>query len=266
MYGYVDASGSEADPSTKGVSAAGFIAKRAAWQGFERGWCSVLSRFGILQFGMGDWANLNGAFKPWRKLEEKESKSRRRDILAALLDVAASTEMYGAATYLDMSMFHMLNLEFCALENCISPYAVCAALSGEHLKNSDFVRKRHPRYVKIFAEEGDANQHRLLELVRRNPTGLELEIKPKKHYDERGKPVYIRQFELADMFAFEHRKFLQKLIGEGEYHYRPLANQMTQRIDTQQGTWTLGDLRRVCMQCGVPKRFGAPPPNSQAGI
>lgn len=263
MRGYIDASGSQADLSVPGISAAGFVAKPSDWEAFELAWNGVLEEFGIVQFSAEDAAHFTGPFASWK--DDPERNDRRTRLTVALIDAAAAVPMFGASTAIRMEDWNALNLEFQAREAFATPYGLVTSSVAMRLKKSEFVRDAKPRFLRIFVEHGDAFQDDLFELLKRNPIpGLSMIPKKKKEIDEHGNTVYVRQFELADLFAYETRLFRERM-NRSKRPVRGSALALERELSVEHGTWSLNGMCRACEEVKVPRRGGTAPYRTARG-
>jgi len=160
VKGYFDASGSEADPASPLLTAAGFVATEEHWVQFEGEWTAELGRFGVESLHMKDYAHSRRDFTDWDKDE-----MRRREFLDALIRVAERHTLAGFSTSLRKDDYERANREVQLREYVGGPYALCCAMVIAKARTSQAVRGLKPQQFLAFVEHGDAKQHELVTLL-----------------------------------------------------------------------------------------------------
>ncbi len=77
---------------------AGFLSNDAHWSQFEKEWKEVLREFQIVAFHAQHWALRKGEFRGW-------DESKRRHLMASLLDIIQRRAQFGFATVVHASAF-----------------------------------------------------------------------------------------------------------------------------------------------------------------
>jgi hypothetical protein len=193
---YCDAGGKEG--ITPSVTVATVAATVDSWKIFEHEWCCVLRTYGLEYFHSSEYVARK---PPFDKLTEAQRVSLIRD----LIQVARPFLVSAHSTTVYQDDYDQANGLFKIAESLGGPFAIAVGSAMKDVWNCEKIRKETSLPVQIFIEDGDKGRGAVKEKLckfakisrKLQPTFL-----PWKS-DVDGVPVYVRQFELADLVAFE---------------------------------------------------------------
>lgn len=191
---YYDASGTEG--SAAHVVVAGIAGTVSGWERVENCWSSLLEEEGVSNFHMKEFAHFRGPFTEWRGQED-----RRASFLRKLIAIASS-----GVDRAFITAFHAPNTK--ALQEEIgSPQGAYAfAAASCIVRACDWYEGRpHRSGIHHLVEAGDTGQAPLRAAMDANSAWMGgYSVLPK--VDDAGNRV--RPFEVADLIAYEYRKYL----------------------------------------------------------
>lgn len=216
-FAYYDAGGTQNDQSGA-LTVAGLISTEAKWCRFEREWEAVLKNYGVPYFHMKEYAHSTNHYASW-----KGDHVKRAEFLDKLIRVTKRGILKAFSVSAMMQDFHRVNREYCVAERFgndhpnSGAYCFAAVLCSTSIAKWVWEKKGVHAKIKHVFEKGDTGQGALVELMRgpmfNNARSVEfLEKKSNDAEDIR----YVREFEAADMIAWEHANYYRHMEKTGE--------------------------------------------------
>jgi hypothetical protein len=205
---YFDAGGSAADPKSRVLSVAGYIATQERWDRLERDWIAVLEREQISIFHMKDVAHWRGEFRSWK--DDEPRRQRFLNDLAAIIRRHTRRE-FSVSIFLDG--YRAVDAAYRLHEEVGHPYMACAWLCISDVLA--WAKEQRPLHEILFVfEKGDAHQAELTRLLRQSHVKLgEDPIFLDKNAAGDGHGCV--PLQCADFLAYEHAKNLTDIYLKG---------------------------------------------------
>jgi hypothetical protein len=215
---YLDTSGSGLDPLIKALSVGGFVGDEAAWAEFEPQWEAILTRFGVSELHMRDYAHSVGEFESWKGNVEK-----RADFMAQLGALIKGSDIQPIGATMPLSVYRLFNRYYCVQEALGAPHAfasqVAIAMSAQW---RDVNHVGEP--MVFYVEKGDNQQEDLRRVLARViwDAGYAAEpiIHPKRWTDRHGVVHRVIPFQACDFIAYEQAKAVTDMITKRKTQLR----------------------------------------------
>jgi len=251
---YFDASGSPDDSTA--VSVGGLLSTPEKWLSFTKEWEGCLEAFGVSSLHMSQYAHSTGEFAAW-----KNDEPRRRRFLSGLMYAIEHHIEYTVAAAVWMTAYRRIDQTY-RLSDFMKPYTLaactCLSLLLNWAKNGGFAANE----LSYIFEKGDNDQSDLARcctslfashnitpgFLKKTDIRLPSEI-----------PAPIRQFEAADLIAYESRKANMIVEENSGSAFLDEIRKPALRLSQLPGgsdwmTFDSADLVKTCNEFGVPRR------------
>lgn len=249
---YYDASGHQA--SKIGVlTALGLVAGDSQWKRYEDQWEAMLGDFGVPYFHMKDYTVSRGPYADWKGDEEKRAAFLKTAIKILKANV---TKVFSGSVIL--KEFNRVNRYFVLSETYGRPgvkdhgaYPICATICKKFVMDWKREKRPHEQIGHVF-EKGDVGQKSFKAYVEDNEEGYAGEVSfVCKHNKEDGSRV--RQFEGADLVAWEYRNLLANVEERGLIPDRVSLGAIRTMLPAEGGVHDESSLVKLCE--GYPQLF-----------
>jgi hypothetical protein len=198
---YFDKTGDQAGRS-KSLVAAGFAAYQPRWDLFEKRWARVLDAFGADFYHS---ASLEDAAEKGRDGWTFERLSAMREQLWKAIDSTSLREhMYACVIFRDA--YDHMNARYELAEHGLGMYALaCLGVMPLAYQRLGMTTKAAQSRMLLYFEKGDTGQDEFLDFWKAENINQSAPIPLDHKYIDNGRVSYIRQFEVADLLAYEVR-------------------------------------------------------------
>jgi hypothetical protein len=158
LTAYFDASGKDRLPV---LTVAGFISHVKKWDRFEGEWRRILTRYGVSEMHMTDFASSRGQFCAWKGQTEK-----RRAFISELASCVKRNVNKGFSCSVVAADYRKVNREYRLSEEFGSPYELCGGSCLGGVLKWALNKKINPTSVVVCIEDGDDGKGGLMDLGR----------------------------------------------------------------------------------------------------
>jgi len=244
---YLDDSGHEDSPSTKGIVAAGFVASVDQWLRFESEWHKALKQFKLPAcFHTTDFIAGQGEFSAW-----KNKKAEKQTILRHLVGIIRLRVRYSVSLIVMLDDYCRVNQTYMLQEHHGYPFSLCARSCAKVL--NEWKAKYAPRAtLDLVFEDGVKHKGDVVEVFSRDQLPIP-SFKAK---------CSIAGLQAADLLAW-HAHYMVNKIEKGAYadrtdYWKSFSELLKIPGSAEHGMYWEKDLIELCGVSKVRRRGELP--------